>query len=217
MANILYRRKFASQLCYNSRSKFGFTLIELIVVIAIIAILAAVITPNAFKAIEKAKVSRVMADTKTFKTAAMAYYGDVGLWPPDVYPQEDPGFMTGNSYQNRCVVSPFDSYLPTNFATIIQNNWDGPYIEKFPPNTPWGGSYDWEFWPVVQWQQRPGTYVSVRPKYIPRPTCNYVNPQSATDVPQGFELKLQQMFIDCYIPNGINRTDGTVILKITQF
>ncbi|WP_333870599.1 type II secretion system protein [Desulforamulus putei] len=39
------------------RDNRGFTLVELLVVIAIIGILAAVIAPNAFKAVEKGKVA----------------------------------------------------------------------------------------------------------------------------------------------------------------
>ncbi|MCF7873830.1 MAG: prepilin-type N-terminal cleavage/methylation domain-containing protein, partial [Candidatus Omnitrophica bacterium] len=49
--------------------KRSFTLIELIVVIAIIAILAAIIAPNAFQAIEKAKIIEAIGDFKTLKTA----------------------------------------------------------------------------------------------------------------------------------------------------
>ncbi|NCC82098.1 MAG: prepilin-type N-terminal cleavage/methylation domain-containing protein [Clostridia bacterium] len=41
------------------KNKKGFTLVELLVVIAIIAILAAVVAPNAFKAIEKSKVTAI--------------------------------------------------------------------------------------------------------------------------------------------------------------
>ena len=39
------------------QNKKGFTLVELLVVIAVIAILASVIAPNAFSAMEKAKVA----------------------------------------------------------------------------------------------------------------------------------------------------------------
>ncbi|SHJ08964.1 prepilin-type N-terminal cleavage/methylation domain-containing protein [Desulfofundulus thermosubterraneus] len=41
-----------------SKNEKDFTLVELLVVIAIISILAAIIAPNAFKAVEKAKVAR---------------------------------------------------------------------------------------------------------------------------------------------------------------
>ncbi|MGQ9755989.1 MAG: type II secretion system protein, partial [Desulfotomaculales bacterium] len=41
----------------RARDRRGFTLVELLVVIAIIGILAAIISPNAFKAIEKGKVA----------------------------------------------------------------------------------------------------------------------------------------------------------------
>ena len=40
----------------------GFTLIELLVVIAIIGILAAVISPNAFKTIDKARMAKTITD-----------------------------------------------------------------------------------------------------------------------------------------------------------
>ncbi|MDD2702767.1 MAG: type II secretion system protein, partial [Candidatus Omnitrophica bacterium] len=59
----------------------GFTLIELIVVIAIISVLSAIIAPNAFRAIEKAKLARVEADAKAIKTAAFSMYADTGMWP----------------------------------------------------------------------------------------------------------------------------------------
>ena len=64
----------------------AFTLIELLVVIAIIGILAAVIAPNAFRAVEKAKVSHLAQNLGALRTAVLAYYADVGFWPPDVGP-----------------------------------------------------------------------------------------------------------------------------------
>ena len=56
----------------------GFTLIELLVVIAIIGILSAIIAPNAFKAIDKARMSKTISDIKAIKTASLLYYADVG-------------------------------------------------------------------------------------------------------------------------------------------
>lgn len=49
----------------------GFTLVELIVVMAIIGILSAVIAPNVFAAIEKAKLAKFQADYKNLRTAVM--------------------------------------------------------------------------------------------------------------------------------------------------
>jgi len=97
----------------------GFTLIELIVVIAIIAILAAIIAPNAFRAIEKAKISATVEDFRSIKTGAMAYYADTGTWPAD------------------CAASPCTA-LVTNDGTA---GWDGPYLEKWPPEAKWAGVY----------------------------------------------------------------------------
>lgn len=104
----------------------GFTLIELIVVIAIIAILAAIVAPNAFKAVEKAKISGAVEDYRSIKTAAMAYYADVGSWPVN---------CTGSA----CSAHPLIN--DTTASPIL--GWDGPYLEKWPQQAKWGGNYSW--------------------------------------------------------------------------
>jgi general secretion pathway protein G len=106
--------------------RVSFTLVELIVVIAIIAILAAVVAPSAFRAIEKAKISRAAADMKAIKGAAMAFYADTGTWP-----------MIGIADATR---ASGDGFINNNNGTgATVPNWDGPYLEKW-PNNPWGTS-----------------------------------------------------------------------------
>ena len=116
-------------------SKKAFTLVELIVVIAIIAILSATIAPNAFRAIEKAKVVATITDYKAVKTACLNYYTDTAAWP-----------ATGTT----------GTYFLTNTGTVA--NWDGPYLEKWPQGK-WGASstyafqndsaYDWDGLPAA--------------------------------------------------------------------
>lgn len=97
----------------------GFTLIELMVVIAIIAILAAVIAPNAFKAIEKAKVAKAVTDLKGFKSAAMQHYADTGKWPPPVnVPPYGAGFLFNDDGAGNTV-----------------DGWYGPYLEMWPSHS----------------------------------------------------------------------------------
>ncbi len=113
----------------NRKRKNGFTLVELLVVIAIIGILAAVVAPNAFKAIEKSKVSAAESDYRAIKTAALTYYSDTGAWPVDT--ADSVGFVT----------------LPTTgtgakqVTSTVNSSWNGPYIERWPSKNPWGGSY----------------------------------------------------------------------------
>lgn len=104
----------------------GFTLIELIVVIAIIATLAAIIAPNAFKAIEKGRVSATIGDWKSIKTGAMAYYADTGRWPRSGY-----GSTAGEF--------PRVGLITDDGMT----GWDGPYLENWPATNAWGGTCYW--------------------------------------------------------------------------
>lgn len=61
----------------------AFTLIELLIVVAIIAILAAIAVPNFLEAQTRSKVSRTQADFRTMATGLEAYRVDYLHYPPD--------------------------------------------------------------------------------------------------------------------------------------
>ena len=109
----------------KSVSRKGFTLVELIVVIAFISILAAMIAPNAYKAVRKAKIAKSAADMKTIRSALLAYATDTGKFP-------DPFYFRVPGYGHRN-----DSNDGYNFNSppLMANEdnvrgWDGPYMDK---------------------------------------------------------------------------------------
>lgn len=62
-------------------SRRAFTLIELLIVVAIIAILAAIATPNFLEAQTRSKLARVKADMRTLTTALESYGMDNNAYP----------------------------------------------------------------------------------------------------------------------------------------
>jgi prepilin-type N-terminal cleavage/methylation domain-containing protein len=82
----------------------GFTLIELVVVIAIIIILAAILLPFIINRIEDSRISRMTGEIRSLKTAVLLYYNDLNVFP--------------NSWDDLV------NNGPTN------PRWRGPYIEK---------------------------------------------------------------------------------------
>ncbi|WP_303005598.1 type IV pilin protein [Romboutsia ilealis] len=59
----------------------GFTLVELLVVIAIIGILAVLAVPALFKNIEKGKIADLEADISAIRSAALSVYADTSAYP----------------------------------------------------------------------------------------------------------------------------------------
>src|SRR4051812_13117928 len=58
----------------------GFTLIEMIGVLAVIAILAALLIPKVFGAINDARINSAVVGCQTVKTALIDHYGKAGRW-----------------------------------------------------------------------------------------------------------------------------------------
>ena len=59
----------------------GFTLIELMIVVAIIGILAAVAIPSYQDYTARAQVTEAVSLTSAFKTSFAEYYANKGVWP----------------------------------------------------------------------------------------------------------------------------------------
>lgn len=59
----------------------GFTLVELIVVIAIIGVLAGIMMPRFFGFTDEAKKNAVISEAKSIRTLAEVTYASTGAWP----------------------------------------------------------------------------------------------------------------------------------------
>ncbi len=63
------------------KNKKGFTLIEMVVVLAVIAILSAILAPTLTRYIESARIHRAQNDVKVIASAIAVFNSDVGEWP----------------------------------------------------------------------------------------------------------------------------------------
>lgn len=95
-------------------AKGGFTLVEIMLVIVIIGILAAVAAPKLTGNTKKAMIAKAKAEMSNLKLAIDLYEIDNGSYPPNL------------------------EALVTKPAAAI--NWTKPYMEKIPQD-PWGKPY----------------------------------------------------------------------------
>jgi general secretion pathway protein G len=96
----------------------GFTFFEILVVVTIIGLLAALVGPRLWKKISGAKQSAAKAQIELFGSALDAFRLDLGR-----YPTTEEGLKALRE------------------APSGADRWQGPYLPKEIPNDPWGRPY----------------------------------------------------------------------------
>lgn len=97
--------------------KKAFTLVEMMAVVVIIAILAAVVAPKFFGQVNRAQQVRAKQDIEKLKNQVTLYRFDTNKWPEDLRDlTHDPGEVKG---------------------------WNGPYLEKGKTKDPWDQEYQY--------------------------------------------------------------------------
>jgi general secretion pathway protein G len=106
-----------------SRTAFdaGFSLIEMLVVLAIMALLAALVAPRLFSQVDRSKQTVAETETKALESSLETMRLDLGRYPTEsegleilVSPPGDPG---------------------------LRDRWFGPYLKDGVPKDPWGNPY----------------------------------------------------------------------------
>lgn len=113
------RRNQLSRIRQARRSR-GFTLIEIMVVVIILGILAAIVAPNVIGRIDDAQITRVQGDLRGIENALKMYRLDTYAYP------------TTEQGLEALVRKPADPNL---------RNWKaGGYLDRLPKD-PWGNEY----------------------------------------------------------------------------
>ncbi len=135
--------------------KKAFTLIELLIVVAIIGILAAIAVPNFLNAQIRAKVARVVAEEKGLCNAYLMYRLDNNDFPPhiDGHPAQHKFVTTPIAYYSNSVMDPFQEGLTTKNISVISNTRNQYHME--PVNLLFGWFQATKqrytnFWPSLQ-------------------------------------------------------------------
>lgn len=119
----------------------GFTLVELLVVIVIIGMLAAIVTPAIMIAMSRAKVARIKAEIDMLHSAIMNYKNEYGSFPPcssGVTANTDPAVKHLARLFPRCnVATEFASAVRITPANAIVS-WLGGYTSD--PTKPLTGT-----------------------------------------------------------------------------
>ncbi len=106
----------------RDRRRSGVTLIEMLVVVTIIALFAALVGPSLFKQADKARVTAARVQLRNFVGALGQYKLDMG-----VFPTTEQGLTALRA------------------APSGVQSWQGPYLPQEIPMDPWGHPYIYKY------------------------------------------------------------------------
>jgi general secretion pathway protein G len=111
----------------SRKDRKGFTLVELLVVIVVLAVLAAIVLPKFLGAGQRSKEAALKSDLKILRNAVSLYLTDTGAYPAAL----------SDLASTSAIASGLDSTGASKSITAA--DWNGPYVESV-PNDPVGGS-----------------------------------------------------------------------------
>ncbi len=106
----------------QKRKRAGVTLIEMMVVVTIIALFAALVLPKMLGQADRGRKTAAKAQINAYMTAVGAYKLDIGT-----YPTTEQGLQA----------------LRVKPEGV--ENWEGPYLQKDVGNDPWGHPYVYRY------------------------------------------------------------------------
>ena len=115
----------------SARAQRGFTLIEIMVVVVIIGLLAAIVAPNLIGNIDRAAVTRARGDIRSIETALNLYRLDNFR-----YPTTDQGLEVLVTNPGAAVAPNWKAYL----NSVPSDPWNQPYRYQYPGQR--GGEFD---------------------------------------------------------------------------
>ena len=115
----------------SARAQRGFTLIEIMVVVVIIGLLAAIVAPNLIGNIDRAAVTRARGDIRSIETALNLYRLDNFR-----YPTTDQGLEALVTNPGAAVAPNWKAYL----NSVPSDPWNQPYRYQSPGQR--GGEFD---------------------------------------------------------------------------
>jgi len=104
------------------KNRRGFTLIEVLIVIIVVAVLAAIIVPRFLQAERGAKESSLRAHLQELRYAVALFQAQCGTYPGDLQDVCEPTFANITN--------------PSNSVKIAESKWSGPYVTTPDGNLP---------------------------------------------------------------------------------
>jgi general secretion pathway protein G len=106
----------------GAAAKAGYSLLEILIVLAIIALIAALVGPRLFAQLDHAKVTTARVEVRSLETALQTMELDIGR-----YPTAGEGLDLLTKGDKKSVAG-----------------WNGPYLASGVPLDPWGHAYVYE-------------------------------------------------------------------------
>jgi general secretion pathway protein G len=119
----------------RAKLRRGFTLVELLVVIVVLAVLAAIVLPKFMNSSRRSKESALKSDLKVLRNAVSLFNADTGVFPKTLSDLSSTTAPTAATAKGVDSTGTETSYSP--------GDWHGPYIQDLPKDPISGSDYSY--------------------------------------------------------------------------